>query len=655
MKKRFCSALLVLCIVLALLPFGALAVDTITVGPLTFALKDGEATVVSCDTEAAGELVSPEIVDGDPVTAIGHSAFEAAEQITAVTIPDSVTLIRENAFHRAYSLATVVLPKNLKEIPARAFYQCSNLKDINFPEGLERIGDSAFADCYDLGQLELPGSVRSLGAGAFAGCGRDTNRLVLPEGITEIGNSCFADSFYRVIVLPSTLETLGKNVFASFRGWKVDLSATKIEVLSEGMFNDGFASEILLPDTLRKIEYQAFYRSHGLESITLPEGVLSIGDRAFAGCEDLKSIDVPDSVTEIGEEAFSNCVKLEAFSFPRNLKEIGMSAFDNCRSLKYAVLPIGLTAIPTYMFRSCSGLEAVFIPDSVRTIGGCAFSFCSRLQEVRLPKNLSTVPAECFRGCSSLVRVWMTNSVMSIDATAFDECDAMQELYFYGTEEQLRSRLRLDYVMPQSGLYHTSAYLINAYPDAYYGFFDMPEETEWSYEGISFCLDNGFMNGMGEGLFQPNGTTTRAQLVTILWRMCEEPAAEKAADFIDTQNHWAKDAISWAAENGIVNGVGESLFAPDAPITREQLVTIFHRFCKEYLEMDVSQTQPLDSFPDSGAVSDWAQDAMQWGVAVKLISGVATQGGAILQPQGSATRAQIAKVILNFFENVYTE
>ena len=137
--------------------------------------------------------------------------------------------------------------------------------------------------------------------------------------------------------------------------------------------------------------------------------------------------------------------------------------------------------------------------------------------------------------------------------------------------------------------------------------------------------------------------------------MCEEPGAEKAADFRDTRDHWAKDAVAWAAENGIVNGVGEGLFAPDAPITREQLVTIFHRFCGEYLQMDVSQTQALHLFPDAGAVSDWAKDAMEWGAAVKLISGVATPQGAILQPQGSATRAQIAKVILNFFENVYTE
>ena len=88
-----------------------------------------------------------------------------------------------------------------------------------------------------------------------------------------------------------------------------------------------------------------------------------------------------------------------------------------------------------------------------------------------------------------------------------------------------------------------------------------------------------------------------------------------------------------------MNGVGEGLLAPDAPITRAQLVTIFHRFCKEYLEMDVSQTQALDTFPDADSVSDWAQDAMQWGVAVQLISGVGTADGPVLQPQGSATRA----------------
>lgn len=655
MNKRLCRVMVVCCLVLTLLPFGASAADAVTIGPLTFALSQGEATVIACDPEAAGEILIPERVEGCPVTAIGSSAFEAAEWITAVTIPDSVVVIEENAFHRAYRLVSVALPKNLKDIPEKTFYECSSLRDVNFPKGLERIGDFAFAYCYDLGSFDLPGSVRTLGTGAFVGCGIDRNPLVLPEGIEEIGDSCFVESFYSEIVLPSTVETVGKRAFASFRGSKVDLSATKIDVLREGTFNEVFAAEILLPDTLQIIEKQAFGRSYQLETITLPEGLISIGDGAFAGCEELKTIIIPDSVTYIGEEAFSNCRKLESFSFPRNLKEVGFRAFTNCQSLQYAVLPNGMTEIPPFLFWNCSGLRAVIIPDSVRTIGADAFFLCVNLQEVRVPRFISSIPGECFRNCSSLVRVWMTDSVKSIDASAFDSCDSLQELLFCGSEEAFMSAVHLDDMMPQSGLYHTDIYLIDDYPDAYYGFFDLPEEDHWSYEGISFCLDNGFMNGMGNGFFRPEGTTTRAQLVTILWRMCGEPAAARAADFKDTQDHWAKSAVAWATECGIVNGMGEGIFAPDAPITREQLVTIFYRFCKEYLEMNVSQTKTLDAYPDSGTVSDWSLDAMQWGVAVKLISGVATPDGDILQPQGSATRAQIAKVILNFFENVYDE
>lgn len=183
-------------------------------------------------------------------------------------------------------------------------------------------------------------------------------------------------------------------------------------------------------------------------------------------------------------------------------------------------------------------------------------------------------------------------------------------------------------------------------------FQDMPEKTNWAYEGIDYCVGHMYMNGMGDGYFQPDGTTTRAQLVTILWRMSGEPKPAKSAPFTDCNSRWAKDAIAWAAENGIVNGVGRNRFDPDGAITREQLVTIFHRYCRDYLAMDVTQTQSLKQYPDAGRVSSWAQEAMQWGTAVKLINGVGTPNGHELQPQGSATRAQIARVIMNYCVHV---
>ena len=403
--------------------------------------------------------------------------------------------------------------------------------------------------------------------------------------------------------------------------------------------------------------------------------VTKVAETALWGIES-ESVYFPDGVTEIGSNCLANSFNLKYIRFPEGLKTL--NGFGALTNLKSVYLPSTLTRMENYAFSHCNHLLFVDVPDSVTYIGDFAFEGCLSLYQVKLSRNLQHLGSGAFDNCTSLEYIVIPEGVPSLDYSftncsslysitfhsglkaingCFSSADNLTDILYVGTEEQLRKIEILDtsvegYVNP---LFTANVYLVDHAPDPYYYFMDLPDENNWAYEGISFCLDYGYMNGMNFYEFQPGGTTTRAQLVTILWRMCEEPAAEKAADFRDTRDHWAKDAVAWAAENGIVNGVGEGLFAPDAPITREQLVTIFHRFCKEYLEMDVSQTQALDTFPDAGSVSDWAQDAMEWGVAVKLISGVATKNGAILQPQGSATRAQIAKVILNFFENVYTE
>ena len=107
--------------------------------------------------------------------------------------------------------------------------------------------------------------------------------------------------------------------------------------------------------------------------------------------------------------------------------------------------------------------------------------------------------------------------------------------------------------------------------------------------------------------------------------------------------------MAWAAENNITNGTSATTFDPNAPVTREQMVTIFYRMCRDYLDIDVSPAASLAPFPDNAKASSWAKDALQWGVAVKLINGVGDGSGNVtLQPQGSATRAQIATVMLNF-------
>ena len=473
---------------------------------------------------------------------------------------------------------------------------------------------------------------------ASGSCGASATYTVTSDGVMTIKGSGTMQGVAGVTsTAPDMLQPLNKVVFEE-----------GITAVGDSAFDGNpYIQEVVFPESLTEIGNRAFQFCNQLETVTFGQHLRVIGEYAFRLTALKGELNLPESVQTIRESAFEDTNITGAVIYG----DVGFGAFRSNSELKYAVVMNSKT-LGGDAFRSCSQLEEIYLADTITSIEYNAFDSCSQLKEVRIPAKVTELPDMLFFMCSSLERVIMP-TVRRIGANVFMFDNALSEIYYAGTEQQLRAmEVHVD---GNDQLDKVTFYLMPAMPDPIFGLFDMPDASDWSYEGIAFCLSQGFMNGMGGGYFQPGGTTTRAQLVTILWRMCEEPAAAKAADFKDTQDQWAKDAIAWAAENGIVNGIGEGLFAPNAPVTREQLVTIFHRFCRECLGMETAEKQVLSSFPDASQVSEWAAEAMQWGVAVKLISGVGTQNGPILQPQGSATRAQIAKIILNFFENVYTE
>lgn len=169
---------------------------------------------------------------------------------------------------------------------------------------------------------------------------------------------------------------------------------------------------------------------------------------------------------------------------------------------------------------------------------------------------------------------------------------------------------------------------------------------DWFYDAVMYAYSNGIMNGLDTNVFGPNETTTRAMLVTMLYRAVGEPAVSGSNTFRDVAaNTWYTDAIIWASTNGIVTGVDDGLFNPNGAITREQLATILYRYAK-YVGDDVSASASLAGFTDAGSISDYAKDAMSWAVAAGLFEG---RDNGKLEPTGTATRAEIATVFMRHF------
>ena len=179
-------------------------------------------------------------------------------------------------------------------------------------------------------------------------------------------------------------------------------------------------------------------------------------------------------------------------------------------------------------------------------------------------------------------------------------------------------------------------------------------EKNWAYPGIQYCVTHGIMGGMGDGTFAPTGTTTRAQIVQILYNLEGTPAVSGTTPFTDLTANWYKPAILWAYQNNVVAGTSPTTFAPDQPVTREQIAVILTQYMFHVLKMNRTWTPAdLSTFPDGANVSSWAKEAMQDAVALGLINGTkAPDGKVYLDPQGSAARQQVATILMNFCQNV---
>ena len=184
-------------------------------------------------------------------------------------------------------------------------------------------------------------------------------------------------------------------------------------------------------------------------------------------------------------------------------------------------------------------------------------------------------------------------------------------------------------------------------PDIVVNPFTDVSEKDWFYNDAMFVYKNGLMLGTSKTLFSPHGTVTRGMMATILWRMEGSLAPKGENSFTDVEaGRWYADAITWATENGIFAGYSKDKFGPDDPITREQLTAIFYRYA-DYKGYKLTVTGNLDKFEDADKITDYAKMVMQWAVGNGLIKGKSEN---LLDPQGTATRAEISAMLHRFIE-----
>lgn len=179
------------------------------------------------------------------------------------------------------------------------------------------------------------------------------------------------------------------------------------------------------------------------------------------------------------------------------------------------------------------------------------------------------------------------------------------------------------------------------------------QTTDWFYDGVQYVTEKGLMNGVSATKFAPNGETSRAMLVTILWRLAGKPQVDLAITFTDVEpNLWYTEAIRWAAGTGVVQGYDRTTFGVNDPVTREQMAVILHRFTKKQMEqntidLETSATDLYAAYRDADKISLWAKDGLRWAVDAALLRGV---GEDMLDPAGHASRAQTATILMRFCE-----
>ena len=588
----------------------------------------------------------------------------------------------------------VTLPSTLRELPKGAFYICWRLKEVNIPEGVTYIGQDAFYECEGMLKLTLPTTLRTISSGAFTACVRLTE-VTIPEGVETVEQQAFMScTALTAIHLPATLKNLGSQYPGDAFERSDVLGCNHLTAVTVTEGNPWFsANDGLLYSADGKT---LLFCPRGLTSTAVKEGTERIGDYAFFYCRALESLTLPASIRHIGSNSISVCEQLRTLHLPEGLVSIGDAAFASSAALTEVNIPSTVEIIGNHAFLG-TALETLVLPTGVKSIGAEALAYNPTLNSVTIRSGLTDIGADLCKN-SPNVTIWTdsaaapiyayaqangitvrllnsgsgssssgssgsSGSAVSISAvkngsvtisprsaskgdtvTITVKPDNGYQLDDLTVTDQSGNELKLTdlgngkytFIMPNGRVKINAVF---AQENAASMFSDVAASAYY-YEAVRWAQEKGITGGIGNGLFGPDNSCTRAQIVTFLWRAAGSPEPKNTGSFSDVSagSYYAK-AVAWAVENGITTGTGSGKFSPNAACTRAQSVTFLFRAIGKSVD---SKT----TFSDVPADSYYA-DAVAWAVENGVTNGI---GGGLFGPDNICTRAQIVTFLYRVYQ-----
>ena len=566
------------------------------------------------------------------VTGIGDFGL-AGNGLTAVTLPDGLQSLGRGAFDSCASLTNTTLPAAITAVPGKCFADCTKLLNVKYAGTVTAIGDLAFESCKALTAAPIPETVTEIGASAFTGCTALTD-VTIPAGVSTIPEDCFRGcTALADMKLPGTVTHVGYNAFTGCTALK-DVRCYGAAPAVEPGNSEAHSFE---PATVT-IHYNpamnwtldadgkwqgntvsdkgaCTHTDYGTTERTVPATCGKAG-RVDTICDNCGEVVSTRELPPTGAHVWGNGVVTTA---PTETTP-GVRTFtcSGCDQTRTETIPA--TGAHDYQFTKTVAPTCTDGGYDLYTCSGCGATERRNLTDAAGHKwdggTVTTAPTETTPGVRTFTcTVCGQTRTEAIPATGASTCTGGPSCPSYGLH-------------------------------------DVAGPGYWAHEGIDYCVRNRLMSGVGAGTFSPDTACTRAQIVKILYNRSgnQTDYSYYYLPFTDVApGAWYYNAVAWAYYNDVTSGTSATMFTPNAAITRQQLVTFLYRYTVKYAPEFTGNAAPISAFPDAGSVANWAYAAMSWAVGNGLIQGNAHDNGLdYLDPNGSATRAQTATIIMRY-------